>query len=289
MRVHVVVDFMFIYYKYKFPYVSGRLKKLTDEKGNDISMVYYCIKEIEGFMQNMKKLGANPVGTICFDSPSVRKDGDSEYKATRKSKLSDEDFAAIELIKDILGEAGYNIIQKPGYEADDLVYWVVEKNKSKFERTVVYTIDKDLLVNISYNVAVMRYKQKQGYTAVNIANVEDILEKEFGTKIPLAALQWYLASVGDKSDNIKGIKGFGNKAWESLMRELGAAGVYEYNNPEAVRGLLTETEYNEFLESLAQVKALPEVPSGIEDIRGQDIYRKNEVYRRCGFYSLVDE
>ena len=169
MRIHVIVDFMHIYYKYFFQLREGRMKRLTapiEWKGTviekDISLVYYPLRDIEGIRNKLEVAGNEVTMSICFDSPSHRKDegveGGEAYKATRKSSLSEVDFENIELIKKMLKEAGHNTYKMDGYEADDIVNKLVREFKDSFDITGIYTNDKDLLINVCDNVTVMRFK-----------------------------------------------------------------------------------------------------------------------------------
>lgn len=231
MRIHVIVDFMHIYYKYFFQLREGRMKRLTapiEWKGTviekDISLVYYPLRDIEGIRNKLEVAGNEVTMSICFDSPSHRKDegveGGDAYKATRKSSLSEVDFENIELIKKMLKEAGHNTYKMDGYEADDIVNKLVREFKDSFDITGIYTNDKDLLINVCDNVTVMRFKQKVGYFQVTKENYADYLEQEFKVYIPYNMLGLFLATAGDSSDGIKGIDKFGPKAFSKLLTKV---------------------------------------------------------------------
>lgn len=232
MRIHAIIDFMHIYYKYYFQLKEGKLKHLSapvDWNGTvinkDTTLIYYPLKDIEGIRRKLESCGHETTISVCFDMPSKRLDieGGEEYKSGRRKTLTDEDFKNIEFIYGLLLKAGHNAYRYTGYEADDIVNYLVRtySNSGDFDYTVIYTNDKDLLVNISDKVGAMRFKQYRGYSSVDMSNYEAYLEAEFKTFIPYNMLGLYLASVGDSADKVKGIKGFGAKAFSKLITKLG--------------------------------------------------------------------
>ncbi|MBR1454039.1 MAG: hypothetical protein IJ593_05290, partial [Lachnospiraceae bacterium] len=181
MDVLVTVDFMFLYYKYKFIIESGRIRKLS-YNGVDTSNIYYPIKEIEGFRKYWMERGHNVTTAVCFDMPSIRKDDGTEeaekYKSNRGHKLSDEDFENIIKCYNILTKAGYNTFRLEGYEADDIINHIVKNCLAEYDAAVIYTPDADIMVNIGPKVAVMRYKSSRGYEFVTVNNFETYLSAE---------------------------------------------------------------------------------------------------------------
>lgn len=243
MRVHQIVDYSYLYYKYYFQLKTGKMKKLTapvDWKGltveRDISQIYYSIREIEGFRRQLEKAGHDLTISICFDMPSTRGkdeevdcgneqetsiDSKNSYKGNRKKVLSQDDFDNMEMVMKLLKDAGYNTYRLLGYEADDIVNHLVRTEKDMYDYTVIYTPDSDLLVNVCDNVGVSRYKSNSGYSSVDTTNFSMYLEREFKVeKMPFNAIQLFKSTVGDKSDNVPGITKFGPKAFDKLVRYL---------------------------------------------------------------------
>lgn len=230
MKIHVIIDFMHIYYKYYFQLKAGRMKRLSAginwngtviEK--DTTLIYYPLRDIEGIRKGLEELSHEVTMSICFDSPSLRKELDTssskEYKSGRKG-LQEEDFKNIEFIQKLLDEAGHNTYKKEGYEADDIINNLAHTYSDKFDYTVIYTNDKDLFVNISDKVGVMRFKQQQGYTQVDKNNYSEYLEEEYGVYVPYNAIGLFLSTVGDSADKIKGISKFGPKAFSKLLKNV---------------------------------------------------------------------
>lgn len=296
--IHIVVDYSFLYYKYKFALDSGRMSRLSApiERGgvmveHDISQIYYSLREIEGFRKSAESSGEPVMVTVCFDMPSDRKAEDTagaeKYKANRKHVLKDEDFENIQLVQKILDTAGYNTYKIPGYEADDVIYYLVSNTADMFTQTIIITPDADVLVNIRNNVCANRYKSGKGYTLVNVNNFSDVLGAEFKCTMPYNALMLYKVTVGDKSDCIDGIKGFGPKAFDKLVSYLNSLGItWEVcNSADNIKivldklhesGYFDNSKYTEAMESLKLVRPKPfengtvAMPNSMSDLKKRE-------------------
>jgi len=97
---------------------------------------------------------------------------------------------------------------------------LVSKYKNEFDKTCIVTPDSDLIMCVDDKVYVNRYKTVGGYGIVNKGNYEQYLEAEFKCHVPYNSLMLYKCTVGDKSDNITGIAGFGKKRFEVLVGKL---------------------------------------------------------------------
>lgn len=224
MNLHLLIDFMHLFYKYKYTIESGRIRRLTtnlDIKGTtenvDISYVFYPLKEIEGFRKAFEKEGHSVTVSVCFDSKSKRSELDANYKASRIKRLTDEDLNSIEVIRELLGRAGHNTYIIPGMEADDIIANIANKFGETFDYNIIYTNDMDLLVHVRKGIGVNRYKVRKGYTAVGLKNFSDYCSGELKCNISYNNLMLYKALCGDKSDDIVGIPGFGPAAFNKLV------------------------------------------------------------------------
>lgn len=229
MDIHIIIDFMHIYYKYYFQLKAGRIKRLKtaiDWKGTtiekDMSLIYYPLRAIEGIRSQWESNENKVTISICMDSPSKRAEleGGEEYKANRQKTLSDTDYENIEYLLGLADKAGHNLYKYDGYEADDIVNYLVRHYKDEYDFTIIYTNDKDLLINIGDTVGVMRFKQGHGYDSVGVKNYEHYLKSEFKASIPYNMLGLFLASVGDSSDRVHGINKFGAKSFEKMLNQL---------------------------------------------------------------------
>lgn len=301
--LHLVFDFQFLYYKYKFAIDSGRMKRLStpvDVGGvvveKDVSQIYYALREIESIRKKMEKTGKVVVVSVCFDSKSKRKDGDTEeakgYKANRGNKLSSDDFDNIELVRKILEAAGYNVYKVDGIEADDLVHKLMDFS-DVFDYTVIVTCDLDIAVNVSKNVGLYRFKSSSGYGAIDMTTFDKVVPAELKCNMPYNAIMLYKATVGDKSDNIPGIKKFGPAAFNKLVNYLESFGdidwfsltSYEKTREvlERCRGHLSDDQMRQALDSLDLVRPIeisdedfkPPVKLSNQDMRAKAYMKYN--------------
>ena len=225
---HLLVDFMPLYYKYFFLLRNGKLKRLSaviDNSTVDTTYLYYITKELEGIPSELG-LDRNEVKlSICFDSKhNKRKEIDKDYKGTRDKVLTQEDFDTIDSLYDIYAKI-YSVYRVDGYEADDLIASLAKYTDS-YDKIYVMSPDKDLIHLVSDKVAMIRtnpYKQLR--QIVDRSNYEEFMEKSFSVQAPYNSILLYLSTVGDTADNIKGIKGFGKKAFNDLISSLSSKGI----------------------------------------------------------------
>lgn len=316
MLVHIIVDYSFLYYKYKFQLDSGRMKRLTapiNWKGavieKDISQIYYSIKEIEGFRRKLEIAGHDIIISVCFDMPSDRKNmsGDtdveeaaSKYKANRVKHLSDEDHENILFVEKMLSDVGYNTYRFDRYESDDIIAHLVANYKREFGYNIIYTPDLDILANIDENVGACRYKALHGYKNVDINNFSEYLSSELKCNMHYNGLMLYKSTVGDKSDCIDGIKKFGPKAFNKLVEYLDNKVIYwpnlkDWRATENIlaelinSGYFTQEQGKQALSSLSMVRPMifdnevvtPPVKKSNRDMR-------EAVYMQFGMKTLVD-
>lgn len=154
---------------------------------------------------------------VSFDlkAPTFRHEMYKEYKGTRHA-MPDELREQMPVIKEILQAMNVPIIEKEGYEADDILGTIAKKNEKNNIFTYILTGDRDSFQLISDLTSVIMPSNKSGKTEYNIYNPEKLNEK-YGIKscqvIEVKAL------MGDASDNIPGVKGVGEKTAYSLIQK----------------------------------------------------------------------
>lgn len=273
---------------------------VTVEK--DVSQIYYAIRELEGIRRKLEHGSVNDVTiSVCFDSKSKRKEsdaGENTYKANRIQKLDQGDFDNIAFVKEILTEAGYNTYRIDGIEADDLVYSLNKHYKSMFDCTIIVTCDLDLGINVDESTALYRFKSTSGYSVINMENFERTLETELKCKVPYNAITLYKSTVGDKSDNIAGIKRFGPAAFDKLVNHLDKKNInweeckeadHVYEVLSNSKDYLTEDQVNQAIESLGLVRPI-EIP--VEQMPAPTAKSSREsrasAYMKLNMQSLID-
>jgi DNA polymerase I-like protein with 3'-5' exonuclease and polymerase domains len=149
-----------------------------------------------------------------------------EYKAHRKDKkqspIEKEQVALFqEWAKKFLAAIGITMIGVPGVEADDVIAWI---SQAKGVGCTIQTVDGDLVQLVTENCAV-RLKDATYFHG----------DEYKGHPTNVISLQKSL--VGDPSDGYKGIKGFGEKAFDALVEAVGYDGIAELERIAEARDL----------------------------------------------------
>jgi len=184
-----------------------------------------------GFVNTLDQLIKNEKPThiaIAFDmkGPTFRHDMFPAYKAQRE-EMPEDIRKAIPYIRDII--KGYNIpiIEKEGFEADDVIGTLAKTAEKEGFQVFMVTPDKDYAQLVSENI--FMYKPKRMGNEMEILGVEQVCEK-FEITNPLQVID-VLGLMGDSSDNIPGCPGIGPKTAMKLVSEFGSIeGVYQNIN-----------------------------------------------------------
>lgn len=277
MKVHLIFDFQHLYYRAKYSNSNRYRKPLTSEVNGetvDTTEIYLVLKEMEKYRKKYLYDRDNNLNSLTIsvaaDSRSERKEANTSYKASRKSSLTDQDYNNINRLLNMLNEMKYNVYKVDGKEADDIIRNLVIDYESCFDYTVIVTNDSDVLVNVSDRVLVDRYKSslKTGII-VTRENFECYLSNEFKCKFPYKfpynCILLYKSTVGDRSDGIEGISGFGVARFKGLIFKLDSVN-FDYSKlRDAVEtekllynfkdvGILSEVQLKQALDSLKLAK-----------------------------------
>jgi len=134
-----------------------------------------------------------------------------DYKANRPP-TPEEMKPQIEPIREMIRAAGWHIIEKEGFEADDIIGTLA--NKFNDFNIKIISNDKDISQVISERVEMLvTIPRIKGFS---IRNVEKVKEK-FG--VSPAQIIDYLSMLGDSSDNIRGVTGIGEVTASKLLQE----------------------------------------------------------------------
>ncbi len=256
---------------------------LTTSKGEQINAVFGAARML---LKILKKYSPEYVA-VCFDYPAktFRHKNYAQYKATRK--IADEELKhQFPIVKDFVRAFNLPLIEMEGFEADDIIATFVEKFGGKTCEIIIVTGDKDALQIVGGNVKVLDELKETLYDSIKV-------EKRYG--IPPSGLVDYFALVGDKSDNIPGVKGVGEVTALTLIKNyVTLDGIYENLGkiPEKIRERLSiqkESAYNSrFLATLNR-----EVPLDLEleDLKRRDFdYEKlTGLLKKYEFTTLMKE
>ena len=175
---------------------------------------------IYGFLNILLKLiKEQEPDYICaaFDvkAPTFRHKQYEGYKAQRKP-MPEGLAAQMPLAKDVLRAMGVTILEKEGYEADDIIGTVARLCEESEISCFIATGDKDDLQLASDKTKVILTVTKSGYNETIIYDNKAVKEKYHVTPTEFIDVK---ALMGDPSDNIPGVKGVGEKTAMSLIEK----------------------------------------------------------------------
>jgi DNA polymerase-1 len=153
---------------------------------------------------------------VAFDTSAktFRDEIFTEYKATRQE--TPEDIrAGVPIVKEIIRGFGIPILEKDGYEADDIIGTIAKKAEQEGFTVYMMTPDKDFGQLVTDKI--LLYKPAYMGNSVDIMGPKEVCEKwdieNVSQVIDILGLQ------GDTSDNIPGIPGVGPKTAADLLKQ----------------------------------------------------------------------
>ena len=168
------------------------------------------------FLLKLEKEHPSENGAFVFDKgrPHFRMELAPDYKANRPP-MPEELQIQLPVIRELIQDFGWTIVEHDGYEADDLIGSIATAFPA--HRVVIFSGDKDLSQVIDDRVE-MLVPDPAG--SVTKRGVEEVVKK-FG--VPPSGIVDYLALIGDASDNIPGVEGIGPKTAAALLNQFGSA------------------------------------------------------------------
>ena len=202
---------------------------IVNSKGVNTSAVY-------GFLNTLLELINKEKPThfaVAFDTkaPTFRSEIFTEYKANRERQPEDIQVA-IPIIKKFLNNLNIQIVEKDGFEADDVIGTLsYEISQEKNTKVFMMTPDKDFAQLVKENVFL--YKPAFMGRGVDILGVDEVLKKFQIERVDQVID--FLGLQGDSVDNIPGVPGVGPKTAQKLLKEYGdIEGIIE--NKDKIKG-----------------------------------------------------
>ena len=185
------------------------LPPLTNSKGLPTG----AVKGVINMMRRLQKDYPDSTTAVIFDAKgkTFRDDIYSEYKANRPP-MPDELRSQIEPIHDIIRAMGMPLISVEGVEADDVIGTYAVQATEQQQPVIISTGDKDIAQLVNQHISLVN-------TMTDTFMDRDGVIDKFG--IPPELIIDYLALLGDKSDNIPGVPGVGEKTALGLLQGLG--------------------------------------------------------------------
>lgn len=227
--------------------------------------------------------------SVAFDrkAPTFRHLEFEEYKAGRK-KMPDDLRVQFEPLKELLDKFNINRLEIDGYEADDIIGTVSRVAEEDGFKVFIVTGDKDAIQLASNNTTTLI--TKKGVADVEEYDYDSVVEKYEMTPTQFIDLK---GLMGDKSDNIPGVPGIGEKTGIKLIKEFSSIeGIID--NIDSLKGSVKKKiEENKELAIMSKKIAtiIRDVPIEfkLEDLEYGE-YDKDTVieeFRNLGFTSLM--
>ncbi|MFC1789453.1 5'-3' exonuclease H3TH domain-containing protein [Patescibacteria group bacterium] len=275
------------------------LPKLTTKKGKVVSAVYGFLlvffKAIKDFQPDFI------VAAFDVPGPTFRHKKYSGYKAKRPP-APQELYQQIPIVKEVLRSFNVSVLEKEGFEADDIIATVASKAPKKQVlpeiETIIVSGDTDSLQLIDEKTKV--YILRKGIKDTILYDKMAVKEKYSGL-VPNQLLS-YKALRGDPSDNIPGVTGVGEKTATELILNFGnLEKLYKAieerpGNPKNIKTKLKETllQYRDqaFLsESLAKPEKNVSIDFNLKNSRWGNYNKEKvaEIFEKLNFYSLIEK
>lgn len=192
------------------------LPDLTNSEGVHTNAVY-------GFLNILFKILEEEQPdylTVAFDvhAPTFRHKMFEGYKGTR-GPMDDALREQVPLMKEMLTAMGVCIVEKEGYEADDLLGTLAFSGEREGMEVSVVSGDRDLLQLATKHIKIRIPKTKKTGT-----EIEDYLEEDVKARYQVTPKEFIdvKALMGDTADNIPGVPGIGEKTATALIAEYGS-------------------------------------------------------------------
>lgn len=140
-----------------------------------------------------------------------------EYKAHR-DETPEAIKIAVPYIQQLLQAMHIPIMEKAGFEADDLIGTLAKQAEKEGYQVFMVTPDKDFAQLVSENI--FMYKPARMGNDIEIWGIPEVLEK-FEIDNPLQVID-FLGMMGDAADNIPGLPGVGEKTAKKFLKEYGS-------------------------------------------------------------------
>ncbi|MBN1195973.1 MAG: DNA polymerase I [Candidatus Aminicenantes bacterium] len=256
-------------------------RQMRTLKGEPTGAVYGFVTSVESLLKEMAPARV----AVALDSPgpTFRHRLYPRYKEKREA-APEELVAQIPLVKTYLEYRGIPMLERPGFEADDIIAAFCHQKSDSDETLILVSADKDLFQLVNRDICLYHPRLKR------ILDSEAI-HSHFG--VPPERIVDYLAMVGDTSDNIPGVPGIGDKSARALLDK--------YHDLESILDHLDEltpSQRNRFIENrhlldlsrkLVDLSRIPEMepPEPPPPFQGGNEQQLVEFFARLSFSSLL--
>ncbi|WP_026884814.1 DNA polymerase I [Clostridium akagii] len=265
------------------------LPTLTNDEGINTNAIYGFVNMLFKMKEEIKP--DYIVTTFDMKAPTFRHKEYTEYKAGRK-KMPPELAEQFPIVKELLEKLAICIFEIEGFEADDLIGTLsVYANDHDIE-TYIVTGDRDALQLAKDNVKVVINKkgmsEKEIYDKDRMINDYGVTPTQF---IDVKGL------MGDKSDNIPGVPGIGEKTAYKLIQEYGCIenvlmNIDKISGKKLKENLMQYSEQAIFSKKLATILTNVPIEIDLNEIKSKENYDAKavrELFTRLQFKRLIEK
>ena len=263
------------------------LPPLTTRKGEIVNAVYGFTSVLLNVLNRFKP--DYIAATFDLKEPTFRHKEFKSYKATRV-KAPDDLYEQIPLVKKIVEAFNIPVVEKKGYEADDLIATFARKTEKIHPdvEVIIVTGDLDTLQLVDDKVKV--FALRKGMSDSVLYGEKEIFER-YGLK-PDQMID-YKGLRGDPSDNLPGVRGVGEKTATELLKKYNTIEEVYKNLPNIREGIRKKLEKDKlqafFSKRLARLVENVPVDFDIEKCLAEDFSRVEVInlMRELEFFSLL--
>ena len=279
----VLIDGHALAYRMYFALTAGSAsQRWMTSRGEPTAGTYGFARELMRILEQEKP----DYLAVAFDTGKTFRDEIyPEYKATR-AKMPEDLRPQIERIRQLVDAFNIPRLEREGFEADDVLGSAARWAEAQGLGVKIVTGDRDLLQLVDERTIVYLAGDDQNYVTA-----EDVVRK---LHVRPEQVVDYKALVGDKSDNIPGVMGVGEKTTESLLARFGTLdGIYAHLDeiePRWRNKLEAGKESAYLSQKLAQIKSDLPVTIDLEQARPDafDPAKVEALFRELEFRSLID-
>ncbi len=255
------------------------LPDLTNSEGLHTNAVY-------GFLNMMFKImevEQPDYLTVAFDvhAPTFRHKMYEAYKGTRKP-MAPELRMQVPMMKQMLTAMGVTIVEKPGFEADDLLGTLGKRAEEMGMEVTIVSGDRDLLQLATEHIKISIPKTKKTGTEIENYYAKDVQERYQVTPTEFIDVK---ALMGDTADNIPGVPGIGEKTATNIIAsyhsiESAHEHAAELKPPRASANLQEYYDQAVMSKELATINVHSEIDYDLQQAKLENLYTQ-EAYLLC--------
>ncbi len=277
-----LIDGHALAYRMYFALTAGsNTQRWQTSKGEPTAGIYGFARELMRILEQEKP----EYIAVAFDTGKTFRDKlFPEYKATR-AKMPEDLRPQIERIRQLVDAFNIPRLEMEGYEADDVLGSVARLVTEQGLGVKIITGDRDLLQLVNKRTAVYLAGDDQNYITD-----EDVIRK-LGVR-PNQVVD-YKAIVGDKSDNIPGVAGVGEKTAVALLEKFSTLDSIYKNIDQVENRWKTKLEAGKDIaylsQDLAQIHTDLEISLNLDDAKAHefDSAKVEEFFKELEFRTLI--